>query len=146
MYTDSVTDAILKGMGEQLYAMKVNIADACISVVLVYFLVPIYGIYGYIVTIYIAEIINASLSIARMIKVSGLRPPILKFIVCPLACTIGASSICNILGNIVFNMNGATGLILNIICYISVYILLMSCIGSISNEDADWLKNIFIKC
>ena len=146
MYTDSVTDAILKGMGEQLYAMKVNIADACISVVLVYFLVPIYGIYGYVVTIYIAEIINASLSIARMIKVSGLRPPILKFIFCPLACVVGSASICNILGNIVFNMNSALGLILNILCYILIYILLMTGIGSISKEDTRWLKNIFVKC
>jgi stage V sporulation protein B len=128
MYTDSITDAILKGMGEQLYSMKVNIADACISVVLVYFLVPIYGIYGYIVTIYIAEIINASLSIARMIKISGLRPPVLKFILCPFLCVAGAASVCNILGNILFNMGASLGLILNIICYIFIYLFFMSCV------------------
>ena len=145
MYTDSVTDAILKGMGEQLYSMKVNIADACISVVLVYFLVPIYGIYGYIVTIYIAEIINASLSIARMIKISGLRPPILKFILCPFLCVAGAASVCNILGNIVFDMDASLGLILNAICYIFIYLFFMSCVGGISKEDTDWVKNIFVK-
>lgn len=145
MYTDSVTDAILKGMGEQFYAMKVNIADAFISVFLVYFLVPIYGIYGYIATIYIAEIINASLSIFRMIKVTGLRPPIIKFLLCPLACAAGASSICNILGKTLIEPNSIGGLILGIILYVSIYMLAMFCIGGVSKDDTIWIKSIFSK-
>jgi stage V sporulation protein B len=145
MYTDSVTDAILKGMGEQFYAMKVNIADAFISVFLVYFLVPIYGIYGYIVTIYIAEIINAALSIFRMIKVTGLRPPIIKFLLCPLACTAGAASICNILGKTVASPNSVAGLVFGIILYVLIYMLAMFCIGGFSKDDVFWIKSIFSK-
>lgn len=145
MYTDSVTDAILKGMGEQFYAMKVNIADAFISVFLVYFLVPIYGIYGYIATIYIAEIINASLSILRMIKVTGLRPPIIKFLLCPLVCTAGATSVCNILGNTIIDLDSITGLISGMILYIAIYLIALFCIGGLSRDDVTWLKNVFSK-
>lgn len=145
MYLDSVTDAILKGMGEQLYAMKVNIADACISVILVFFLVPIYGIYGYIATIYIAEIINASLSIARMIKKSSLRPPMLKFLVCPLLCTAGAASVCNIIRKTIISTDNAAGLILCIALYISVYLLCLFSLGGISKDDTAWIKTIFSK-
>lgn len=145
MYLDSVTDAILKGMGEQLYAMKVNIADALISVTLVYFLVPIYGIYGYIATIYIAETINAAFSIARMIKKTALRPPLLKFLVCPLLCTAGAASVCNILGKTVISTSTALGLIICIIVFVIIYTSALKCMGGISKEDTKWIKSIFSK-
>ena len=145
MYTDSITDAVLKGMGEQLFAMKVNIADAFISVSLVYFLVPIYGIYGYIVTIYIAEIINASLSIYKMIKVTNLRPPVMKFLICPLLCSAGASSVYNILVNTIFSCKSAWDLIWGIIIYTVIYVAMLICIGSISKNDALWIKSIFAK-
>ena len=71
MYLDHAVDSILKGLGEQLYCMKVNILDAAMCTLLVYLLCPIIGIYGYIVTIYIAETVNMSLSLARLIKVGG---------------------------------------------------------------------------
>ena len=145
MYTDSVTDAVLKGMGEQFYAMKVNIADACISVILVYFLVPIYGVYGYIATIYIAEIINASLSIFRMIKATALRPPMLKFLVCPLLCVIGAASISNILCKTIFAPVSPLGLIISISCYALVYVGFMIFLGGFSQEDTKWIKSLFSK-
>lgn len=145
MYIDSVTDAILKGAGEQLYAMKVNIADACISVTLVFFLVPIYGIYGYIATIYIAEIINAALSIARMIKVTSLKPPVLKLLICPLISTVGASSVCNIIRRLFISTQNVYGLVVCLIIYVMIYTLCLICLGGISREDVTWLKKIFAK-
>lgn len=145
MYIDSMTDAILKGMGEQLYSMKVNIADACLSVILVYFLVPIYGIYGYIATIFIAEIINASFSISRMIKKSSLRPPMLKFLICPFLCTAGAASVCNIIRSTAISSDSIAGLIICIIIYITVYLLCLFSLGGISKDDTLWLKTIFSK-
>lgn len=66
MYLDHAVDSMLKGLGEQLYSMKVNILDAALSALLVYLLCSRIGIYGYVVTIYISELVNASLSIARL--------------------------------------------------------------------------------
>jgi stage V sporulation protein B len=142
MYTDSVTDAILKGMGEQFYAMKVNIADALISVTLVYFLVPIYGIYGYIITIYAAEIINSALSIRKMIKVTSLRPPVVKFIIGPLLSAVGSFAVLGLLRPF-FNFKEA-GLIVGILIYIAVYIFFLACLGVVSKEDFIWLRKIFL--
>jgi len=68
MYLDHAIDALLKGLGEQLYCMKVNILDAAMSVALVWLLCGRYGIHGYIVTIYLCEILNASLSYSRLCR------------------------------------------------------------------------------
>ena len=52
MYLDSSVDAVLKGIGEHIYTMRINIIDSLLSVFLVLLLIPNMGIYGYIVTIY----------------------------------------------------------------------------------------------
>lgn len=62
MYVDTVTDAILKGMGEQVYCMKINLIDASCSLVLVAILTPIMGLYGYILTLFFCEIVNLGCS------------------------------------------------------------------------------------
>lgn len=79
MYLDTVTDSLLKGLGEQVYTMNVNIADAAISAFLVFVLVPVFGISGYIAVLYISEIINFALSAARLLRVSAMRPRVVRW-------------------------------------------------------------------
>lgn len=62
MYVDTVTDAILKGLGEQVYCMKVNLLDAACSLVLVAVLTPVMGLYGYILSMFFCEIVNLGCS------------------------------------------------------------------------------------
>ncbi|MBE6568969.1 MAG: hypothetical protein E7658_01960 [Ruminococcaceae bacterium] len=62
MYVDTVTDAILKGMGEQVYCMKINLVDASCSLVLVALLTPVMGLYGYILSMFFCEIVNLGCS------------------------------------------------------------------------------------
>ena len=71
MYFDHAVDSILKGLGEQLYCMKVNILDSAMCALLVYILCPRIGIYGYLVTIYVSEALNAALSVGRLMKRVG---------------------------------------------------------------------------
>ncbi len=66
MYLDHVTDSMLKGIGEQVYSMWVNISDSCISIILVWFLIPKMGISGYAVVIMVMEAYNFILSILRL--------------------------------------------------------------------------------
>ncbi|MBE6708554.1 MAG: hypothetical protein E7578_04845 [Ruminococcaceae bacterium] len=73
MFLDTTVDCILKGLGEQVYTMKVNIVDAVICLVFVLILVPKMGIYGYVVVIYVSEAVNASLSICRMQSITGIK-------------------------------------------------------------------------
>ncbi|MBR6259868.1 MAG: polysaccharide biosynthesis C-terminal domain-containing protein, partial [Oscillospiraceae bacterium] len=66
MYLDTVTDGILKGLGQQLYTMKVNIADSALSLLLIFLLLPSFGTSGYMVMLYFTEIFNFVLSIGRL--------------------------------------------------------------------------------
>lgn len=66
MYLDSVVDAHLKGLGFQVYSMGINIADAALSVVAVLVLLPLFGADGYVLVIYITELMNFTFSYARL--------------------------------------------------------------------------------
>lgn len=93
MYMDTCIDSLLKGIDEQGYAMRVNMLDASLSVLIVLFLTPIWGIYGFIAEIYICELLNASLSAARLFK--RLKLPIAPWrdLLFPLASIIFATTL-----------------------------------------------------
>ncbi len=73
MYFDTAVDSMLKGLDQQLYSMGYNILDAGISLVLVLFLVPHTGVAGYLFVIFQSEVLNAALSLNRLLKVTGVR-------------------------------------------------------------------------
>lgn len=66
MYADTTVDALLKGMDEQLYTMRVNLFDSLLGVVLALLTVPLLGIRGYVLNLILCEVINFSLSVARL--------------------------------------------------------------------------------
>lgn len=62
MYLDIVIDSILKGLDAQVGVMAINVFDCIVSIAFIYFLVPILGFSGYIISIFISEVIDFSLS------------------------------------------------------------------------------------
>lgn len=92
MYLDSAVDGMLKGLGEQVYCMKVNLADSVLCLLLVFVLVPKYGIDGYIALIMISECINFSLSICRLLSVSGIKFKTVRWVLMPLVAALGAAA------------------------------------------------------
>lgn len=69
MYMDTVIDGCLKGLGQQIWSMGFNISDALLGAILVWVLLPIYGLEGYIAILFFEEIFNFSLSLWRLIYV-----------------------------------------------------------------------------
>ena len=147
MYLDTTVDHMLKGLGEQFYSMVVNIADSFLSVLLVLFLLPKFGIVGYIMTIYISELINASLSAVRLIKKSGFKTHFSKWITKPLLCIIGSTCIAHILFSFIAlaSLPSALRLTVHIVSTVIVYTLLLMATNAFDKEDIRWLMRIFQK-
>lgn len=136
MYFDHAVDAILKGLGEQIYCMKVNILDAAMCTLLVYLLCPRIGIWGYIVTIYIAEIVNASLSIGRLTKVSGFHIGVWRAFIAPVLCALASAAVLRLLGISVacaWLPTAGAALLL-----IAVYVLFLIIMGILTKKDLEW--------
>lgn len=72
MYLDMLTDGCLKGLGEMMFCMAVNIADAGLSALLVWLLLPRWGLPAYIFVICFTEAFNFLLSLWRLRKKVGI--------------------------------------------------------------------------
>lgn len=70
---DCVIDNILKGLDAQNDVMIINIIDLIFNIVLIYTLVPKYGINGYLLSMYFSEIFNLALSLIKLIKIVYFR-------------------------------------------------------------------------
>ena len=73
MYTDMVADGCLKGLGQQLWCMGINLLDALLGVLLVWQVLPVFALKGYICIIDFNECLNFALSIMRLRKVTKIR-------------------------------------------------------------------------
>ncbi len=144
MYLDTATDAMLKGLGQQVYSMNVNIVDALISVISVALLVPRMGITGYLITIYITEILNAALSITRLLKITGFNPSVLSLVLRPLLAVIGATSVYRLIicaWEIKLPHSG-TALALHVTVTALLYLLLLLAMGGITQKDRRWFLHL----
>ena len=69
MYTDMLCDGCLKGLGQQMWNMGINVLDALLGVALVWHVLPAYALTGYICIIYFNECLNFILSVLRLRKI-----------------------------------------------------------------------------
>ncbi len=69
IYVDTVVDSILRGLDAQVGVMLINILDLAISVSFIYFCVPKLGLIGYLISIYMSEILNFTISLLQLIKI-----------------------------------------------------------------------------
>ena len=73
MFLDAITDGMLKGLGQQVYSMGVNIADSLLSVALVWILLPIFGVAGFLFMVYFTECFNFLLSLRRIAQMTKIQ-------------------------------------------------------------------------
>ena len=138
MYLDTATDALLKGLGEQVYSMRVNILDALVSVLCVAVLVPQTGIMGYLLTIYITEILNAALSVTRLLRVSGFSPRFAELLLRPLLCAVGGVCALRLVLNV---LPFAAPLPILVLLAVFFYVLFLTLTGSFGKSERKWLRN-----
>ena len=86
MYLDTAVDCMLKGLDEQLAVMRFNVYDAFLSLVMVWLLLPMFGIKGYILMICLSELFNFALSFGRLAQVTGFIPDVIELAAKPLLC------------------------------------------------------------
>lgn len=83
IYLDNVIDNILKGLGKQVSVMVCNIVDMVVSISFIYFLLPKFGAIGYIVVMYISEILNYTISVITLFKTANVKFKYFEWVILP---------------------------------------------------------------
>lgn len=66
MYLDMAVDGCLKGLGQQVWCMGINIAESVVGLLLLRLLLPRYGLAAYLGILWFSEIFNLTLSALRL--------------------------------------------------------------------------------
>lgn len=146
MYLDTAVDSMLKGLGEQLFCMRVNIIDSALSVCLVWLLVPRLGIMGYAATIVISEIFNASLSIWRLLTVADVKPRIFSWLLRPMTASLLSCSAVRFVIDFVprlYRMEGILPMALMMVAATALYFLVLVVTDTVTAADARYMKRVF---
>lgn len=70
LYCDTVTDAMIKGLGQQRASVCYNILTNTMDVAFLYILLPKYGIIGYFISFLVTHAVNYVLSLRRLLKIT----------------------------------------------------------------------------
>ena len=122
IYLDGIVDSILKGLNKQVGIMLCNILDSIVSISFICILLPNKGILGYIIVIYISEILNLSISMLQLKKATIFKFDYMNWILIPsIAC------VCSIfiIKKIDLGLSNAYSSLAYIIClFVLIYVLL----------------------
>ena len=134
LYCDAITDAMIKGLGQQKKSVQYNIFTSVLDLAFLYLLLPHYGMMGYFFSFLVTHLINFLLSLCRLLKITGERIPLsLPFFA--LLSVIVSIEILQFL-----SAPAAQTLLYPVILGCLLYLL-----GVISREDFRWIKTLAAK-
>lgn len=134
LYCDAVTDAMIKGLGEQKASVRYNILTNTMDVSLLYILLPRYGIMGYFASFAITHVINFWLSIRRLLRVSKHKIPARIPII-----TVSAAIIC------VWACSHVSLALHRAFAYVAMLLCILFLLRVLKREDLQWVKGLIYK-
>ena len=131
LYCDAVTDAMIKGLGEQKASVRYNICTNFMDVVLLYLLLPKMGIVGYFISFTITHVINFILSLRRLLKITGITIRLsIPLRVLPAVCIA------------VFLGGFAGSPVFQVLCGVTVLICCLYLSGVVQKDDGAWILRL----
>lgn len=131
LYCDAITDAMIKGLGQQTASVRYNILTSSMDVILLFILLPKYGMMGYFFSFLVTHLINFLLSIHRLLKISGIKLPFYQ------PCmTVGACFLA------VVGAGFVSGIILRVSAFVLLFFTLLTLFGVLSRRDLLWIKGL----
>lgn len=92
LYCDAVIDAMNKGLGQQNICVRYNILTAAMDVVLLFLLLPQWGMAGYFISFFVTHLINFILSLRLLLRQTGKVLPMKKPLLSILSAVLAAAA------------------------------------------------------
>ena len=131
LYCDIITDAVIKGLGQQKTCVRYNILTSALDVALLFFLLPEYGARGYFLSFLVTHLLNFILSLRKLLQLTRLsfRPamPMLSLA----ACLSG-----------VYSASLLPGPGLRTAAFLCMFFPLLILFGVLTREDWRWAEKL----
>lgn len=140
MYLDRVVDGSLNALNKQMSTLKFNLIDMVTRILMILFLIPKFGVKGFIIVIFASTIINSSLSINKLLKVTRLDFEIIDWVINPILCI----AISSFAVKHAFLFLGLDTLLVPMILIVCIcYFVLLMVFRCIKKKDVMWFVDGF---
>ena len=140
LYLDAITDGMLKGLAEQVSCVRYNTFTSLLDVVLLFLLLPRWGIEGYVFSFTVTHAINLLLSLRRLLLTTGHRPRSSDF-VRPLLCLLLAAVPAMLLP--CGSLSPLPALLLRGAYFLTLLVALSCLTDALLLRDRRWLRRVF---
>ena len=134
LYLDAVTDAMIKGLGQQKSSVKYNIMTNTMDVIFLFVLLPKYGIFGYFISFFVTHAVNFILSLRRLLIISKVQIAPIRSVL-SILCTAAAILAAGLIEPAILRGCG----------FVIFYICLLFCTGVLNRSDMQWVKGLIRK-
>ncbi len=142
MYLDFVVDSIMTGLGQQMRTLRINMLDYAMRVALVLLLIPRFGFMAYVGIMYASTLLNATLSIRRLLIVSGARIDFVTWVIKPLLSTAITAITGTLLQKMLLPGADTLSVTLLILLMAAVYTLLLFITRCLTGADVAWMRGV----
>lgn len=134
LYLDAVTDAMIKGLGQQKASVRYNIITNIMDVAFLFVLLPEFGIWGYFISFLVTHAVNFFLSLRRLLMISKVSISPIRTVLC-LLCVGAAILVCGMIQPAVLRGCG----------FAVTFVCLLFCTGVLTGTDIKWIKGLIWK-
>jgi len=139
LYLDNIVDGMHKGLGQQIYCVRYNSLTSFLDVLLLFFLLPRWGIGGFLFSFTVSHLLNFWLSLRRLVHVTGHRISLPFLAKAPLPAATAA-----LLVRLLHQNEPVSGIhtVLLALIYGLCWALLILLTATFSAEDRRWLRTL----
>lgn len=137
LYVDAVTDANIKGMGQQVACVRYNTLTSFLDVVFLWILLPRYGLDGYFASFLGTHALNFFLSVRRLRRVTGFAPDLGQ-----VARAVAAASFAAWMGRFLPQAQGMGGVLFQAAGFLGLFGLAGILLGAFTREDMAWVRGL----
>ena len=134
LYCDLLADAMTKGLGQQAAVARYSVISNVLDVAMMYFLLPRFGIDGYLLSFALTHALNFALSLRKALTIGGVRGSIHFALLTP-ACAAFA----------IFGGSCFTGPVRRAAAFLGLFFGLCFYLGLLGRGDIRWIKNLIYR-
>lgn len=134
MYTESVVDGILKGLGQQVSSLKYSMLDSATRIVMIWLIVPQFGMPGFLFVMLVSNLLTCFLNIHRLLTVTSVRFEWGQWVILPLI-SVGVASVLSAALVSLTSLNGFAALCVGGIVTTAVYLPLLLALKCLKTDD-----------
>ncbi len=136
LYFHVIFSGVLNGLGEQLLIFKNSIISSIINISFIYFLIPVYGLYAFIVGWFLSLLVINIICVLKLKAKTNFSINIINSIFKPILCILSSGIISKYCYKfLILNYNNIISLILALAILALIYILLLFLLGCLNKKD-----------